>query len=435
MLDHPQLATSLRAGVTVGLALVMICPVPSAHASNNVHPRTPVLWPDADCIQTVDRSVDPSFAFSYEIPGEDTQLSFDELEDSRRHQFIGFCRQWPAGRPPPRYISLYDLQRSVDAELEQAELLDDPESTLETSEVWSGCWTRITADDDRRPITYAAAATPVVWDTLDPVAVEPGTWLVAGYTWEPPYNLWRRAPWVVRVIDEPAPAEPVQAAVSIGDTADYLHGDEIVELPICVDATAGSTLSLEWAASKPELLEWAAIEQLDLDIAGPADLLVPFSPPEASLGLTIVLRAVVEQPAGDAYVGHALDTVIVFGPGAGDGDGDDSGDGDGDGDGEGTPDETETTGGSETGPGGADGEPGAGHCSLDPARGSILEYLAVFGVCALLSRRRRERQVRTHERQHDPPCSRRSPPCSPCDGPGLASDHTRGLGLQGRRRR
>ncbi|PRP91017.1 hypothetical protein ENSA5_59290 [Enhygromyxa salina] len=386
----------LMLGAGPPLALIAtLAHVPDARAGNTVHPRTPVLWPDAPCIQTVDRSAESNFAFSYEIPAEDTLLSVDEFDDSRTHQFIGFCRQWPAGRPPPRYISTFDLERSVEAGLEQPELLDDPESTLETSAAWAGCWTRITADDARRPITYAAAADPVIWASAE---VPAGTWLVAGYTWEPPYNLWMRAPWVVRVTDEAEPTEPVQAAATIADTADSLDGEELLELQICVDASPGSTLALAWASTKPAQLEWSTLATIDLDtgLNGPGELLVPFSPPESSWGQTLVLRATIEQPQGDAYVGHGLAPLIVFAdPGDGDGDGDGNGDGDG-GSANGDTDTGSDTG-TETSAGADPSSGGGSRCSVDPRRGKLDRFgapraLPFWALFLVLVRRRHARE-------------------------------------------
>jgi hypothetical protein len=370
--------TSWAALAVVATTLLVALGNRPALASNNVHPRTPVLWPAAPCIASVDRSSTPSFAFDYAIPAEDTQLSADEFEDSRRHQFLGFCRQWPAGRPPPRYISVADLERAVMAELEDGELLDDPEATLETSATWAGCWTRITADDDRRPITNVAAAEPVVWDVA---GIDPGTWLIAGYTWEPPYNLWSRAPWVLRVLDEPLPID-AQAAVSLADTTDTVYYDEVLDLPVCVDAAPGSTLTLAWAPSKPDVLEWSALDEVALD--GPGELLLPFAPPVESFGLTIVVRATVEQPAGPSYEGHALSPVIVFAPPS-EGESGDGESGDGDGDGE--------SGDGESGSGGESGAdaspPSGGRCSLGSERGKLPKYALVLGLAWLACVRRR----------------------------------------------
>jgi hypothetical protein len=377
------MTTPAKLAVALGTELFVTLLAGPALASNLVHPRTPVLWPDAPCIATLDRSATPSFAFQYEIPAEDTQLSSDEFEDSRRHQFLGFCRQWPAGRPPPRYVSVADLERAVMAEFETADMLDDPEATLETSAIWAGCWTRITPDDDRRPITYAEAADPVVWDLA---TIDAGTWLIAGYTWEPPYNLWSRAPWVLRVVDEPVPIDP-QAAVSLADTTDNVYYDEVLDLPICVDAAPGSTLTLEWAPSKPDVLEWSALDgPTELTLEGPMELTLPFAPPPESFGLTIVVRARVEQLAGAAYEGHALSPIIVFAPPS---DPDDSGDAD-----SGESSESDSGDGS----GDTDGETGsganasnAGRCSLRPERGNLPVFALVLGLSWLARvHRRRE---------------------------------------------
>lgn len=352
-----------------------------ARAGNSEHPRTPVLWPDAPCIQTVDRSVDPLFEFSYAIPVEDTLLSIDEFEDSRTHQFIGFCRQWAAGQPPPRYVSVYDLERSIAAGFEQVLELGDPEATLETSEVWAGCWTRITPDDARRPITYEAAAEPVVWDTS---GIAAGTWTIAGYTWEPQYNLWRRAPWVVRVLDHDPPESPAQAAASMADTPDAVYFDESFGVELCVDALAGSTVTLEWVSTKADPVVWSPVTSTELEVAGAQSLTLPFSPPESSWGTTVLLRTVIEQPQGADYAAHALGMVIVFKP-SDTGDGDESGETGSDGS-----DDDESSGG-ETGhpPASGDSPAGSGRCSIDPTHGNLPVLSLGFGLLLVWSRRTR----------------------------------------------
>jgi MYXO-CTERM domain-containing protein len=365
-----------------GLLAALLCvAAPPAWAGNTEHPRTPVLWPDAPCIQTVNRAVDPLFEFTYAIPAEDTLLSVDELEDSRTHQFVGFCRQWPAGQPPPRYISVYDLERAIEAGFEQVLQLGDPEATLETSAAWAGCWTRITADDARRPISFEAAAEPVVWDTS---TIAAGTWLIAGYTWEPQYNLWSRAPWVVRVIDEDPPNQPVQAAVSMADTADALYFDESLEIPLCLDALAGSTVSLAWVSTEADPPVWSSIASTELVASGPQELSLPFVPPEPSWGATVLLRTTVEQPAGPAYAAHALAPLIVYKPS-----GSDTGDGDGDseaGDSETTGDETGSDSTSDSDSGG-DAPARSGRCSVAPEHGNL--PLLLFGLGLLAWTRRR----------------------------------------------
>ena len=368
-------------------ALGFVClSAPLARAGNTEHPRTPVLWPDSPCIHTVNRAADPLFVFDYAIPFEDTFLSVDEFEDSRTHQFIGFCRQWPAGQPPPRYVSVFDLERAIESGFEEVIELGNPESTLETSEVWAGCWTRITADDARRPITFAAADEPIVWDTS---GIAAGTWLVAGYTWEPQYNLWSRAPWVVRVIDEDPPAQPVQAAGTIADTDDSLYFDESLEIPLCVDAMAGSSVTLEWVAANADPAVWSAVASSELRVAGAQSLSFTFAPPEPSWGATVLLRATVEPPEGAGYIAHALAPVVVYKPKPPDDGGDEEGSegesgesGDGD-------DTEDSESGSDTGDPGVGGEAtaGSGRCSLAPERGNLGGLL--LGLALLAGARRR----------------------------------------------
>lgn len=388
----PRKRPGPRGLLAVPVALALFAAPGQSRGGNTEHPRTPVLWPEAPCIQTVDRSVDANFAFAYEIPKEDTALSVDEFADSRRHQFVGFCRQHPAGQPPPIYVSVADLQRSVDEGFEDPALLDEPEATLETSAAWAGCWTRITADDARRPITFEAAAEPVVWDTTE---VPAGTWMIAGYTWEPPFNIWRRTPWVVRIVDDPN--APAQAAVTLGETPEVLWSDESLEVPACVDAAPGSTLTFQWRTKDDS--EWTDAQTTQLD--GPAELSLPFTAPVETWGLTLLIRAVVEQPdAIPGYTAEGLTPVIVIEQSEGDtGESGDTGPETGD------AGDTGVETGAETGTGGdagteaggdelgdeagvGDGAASTGRCSLTSPRGKLSPF--VLAVLCLLgwSRRR-----------------------------------------------
>ncbi|MFV8756580.1 hypothetical protein ACNOYE_39045 [Nannocystaceae bacterium ST9] len=291
--------------LTLPLLSLILIGAPT-QAANMAHGRTPVLWPASPCIVDVDRSLDPEFAFEYTIPFEDTDLTVDELDDSRTHQFIGFCRQWPVKLPPPRYVSVGDLERAIEAGWEQPETLADPESTLETSVAWAGCWTRITADDERRPITFAAADEPVVWDTS---TIPAGTWSIAGYTWEPPDNLWRRAPWVVRVFDDVDAAAP---AVAIGSTPELLWGDMSVDVSVCVAAEPDATVRLDWTVGKSKTLTWT--EGDPVAVAGATRLGLPLAAPPEIWGLTLMLRAHVEDGMGAMHESHALEPIAVIEP-------------------------------------------------------------------------------------------------------------------------
>jgi len=378
--------TYLSRAALTGVSFVIAAGLASpALAGNTMHKRTPVLWPEAPCIQEVTLEPGAEFVFDYDIPFEDTMLSVDELDDSRRHQFVAFCRQWPGDQRPPNYISVADLERSIDAGLEQPDRLDDPEATLETSAAWAGCWTRITADADRRPITEAAAAAPVVW-SLDGVA--PGTWVVAGYTWEPNINLWRRAPWVVRVVEEPAQA-PVEPAATLDALPEGIYPGDTLPISGCVEAVLGSSARLEWSfAEDPPA--WTSVAELELDDA-PA-LAFEFSPPEGTLGQTLFIRALVESPvSGPSYAAHAPGQMYIYTGGDGDGDGPETGDGDGDGSETGDGETGEPPSGTESGTGSPGAEPqtgSSGGCRLSPGSPRPLGPAGAILWLLLLARRR-----------------------------------------------
>lgn len=368
---------------TCALGVIACLCARSADASNIEHPRTPVLWPQAPCIQDLQLASEASFEFAYAIPYEDTQVSDDELEDSRRHQFVAFCRQWPAGEPPPPYISVSDLQRAIDAQIElETELLDEPEATLETSVEWAGCWTRVTADDARRPITEAAAAEPVVWT---PEGVAPGTWMLAGYTWEPPFNMWSRAPGVVRVLDADmqGPAGPA-AAVEL--TPEGLELDSSLTIPVCVAAELEAQLHFEWAVAKDEPRVWTGL--LEQVVGEAEELEVEFPSDPEYQGATLLLRARIED-AETNYISHGLVRLNVYAPPLGGedegGDEEESGEA-----GESGAESEESEGGSSSGAEeGAQAEAGAGGCRL--GRPAPLAPMLAFASLALVARLPRRR--------------------------------------------
>ncbi len=277
--------------------------IPSlASAGNTVHPRTPVQWPDAECMQTVERSSDPRFEFSYEIPAEDLNVTADELEDSRRHQFVAFCQHWERESGLPGYLSEADRMRAVAAGLETADLEEG--DVLESDAQWSGdCWVRVTPDEARRPISFEAASEPVVWDTTDVAA---GVYRIAGYTWEPPLNLWSAAPWAVRVVDDLE--QDVGPAAVLGPLPIGIAHDEALSLDVCLHAPLGSRVELAWALKQPaprfEVLETAVYDGRTLELE--------LVPPEPSFGESILVAVTVEDPSGRRYTAHGSRELIVF---------------------------------------------------------------------------------------------------------------------------
>jgi hypothetical protein len=175
----------LRQWGLLGLATAWIVPG-AAEASNGLHPRTPVQWNDTVCMELVDRTADPVYLLDYDIPFEDTEVTTDEVADSRTHQFFALCRQYHAQEYLPNWITWADLDAAAAKKLVDPGAFDDLD-VFETSPVWADCWSRITEDDARRPITNAMADMDVPWDTS---ALPAGTYIIEGYTHEPAFNMW-----------------------------------------------------------------------------------------------------------------------------------------------------------------------------------------------------------------------------------------------------
>ena len=99
--------------VIFGFAVVLGAPA-LAYAGNGTHPRTPVLWePAPECLTIVDRTVDAKLTFNYTIPYEDTEPTADEVDDSRRHQFLAFCHGHSRQEPLPVWIAVGGTPESV----------------------------------------------------------------------------------------------------------------------------------------------------------------------------------------------------------------------------------------------------------------------------------------------------------------------------------
>ena len=139
----------------------------TAGAVDGIRPRTPMEWPaDTPCMGRVDRTVDPIFHIDYEIPFEDPmvgmELTEDEVEDGRRHQFIAKCKQRNAQTPPPVWLSQADVDAA--AAVPTLEFPDvNPQNILENVEFWQGCYEKVNADADRLPITFEMADMGVDW--------------------------------------------------------------------------------------------------------------------------------------------------------------------------------------------------------------------------------------------------------------------------------
>ncbi len=291
--------SAVRLSLFLGLVLV-----PGVvQAGNGMHPRTPVLWePEPACMTIVDRSVSPVFEFSYTILYEDMVPPdvMDEVEDSRTHQFLAFCRQHSVQIPLPVWLSQADVDRADEKDLVNP--LDlEPGDIIDTSPEWMGCMVRITADDERRPITFAEAMKPVVWDTT---GLPVGAYVIDGYTWEPPFNIYSLRNGVVKVIDDPDPAmsPPALAIRNRLDEDVVAWKGEDLRLFGCLDAMDGSTLSAYWAyTEKEDELTWNEFAA-DVPVEG-GEFELAFTPPEGVFGL-LAMRVDITDPMDRTYTAH-----------------------------------------------------------------------------------------------------------------------------------
>jgi len=306
--------------IRLGLFLGLVLAPGVVQAGNGMHPRTPVLWePEPACMTIVDRSVSPVFEFQYTILYEDEvpPEAMDEVEDSRTHQFLAFCRQHSVQIPLPVWLSQADVDRADEKDLvDPLEL--GPGDIIETSPEWMGCMVRITADDERRLITFAEAKKPVVWDTT---GVPVGPYVISGYTWEPPFNIYSLRNGVVKVIDDPDPAmsPPALAIRNRLDEDVIVWMGEDLRLFGCLDALDGSTISGYWAyTEKEDQLTWNQFAA-DVPVEG-GEFELAFTPPAGVYGL-LAIRVDITDPLDRTYTAHMdvlaqlLDTPAPAGTG------------------------------------------------------------------------------------------------------------------------
>ena len=290
------------------VALGVVAASGRVNAGDSQHPRTPVEWSDVTCMEFVDRSIEPNYALTYSIPYEDTDVTADEVEDSRTHQFFAICRQTYLQEDLPRWITMADIEETSSNYEDFVTPSDDDIFELATD--WDGCWHRITEDSDRRPITEAMASQPVTWDTT---TVPEGVYLLLGYTYEPPFNLWTpRAGGVVRVHDggDPAAGGPA-AAITTGQLL-RCPGDTL-RVEGCVSALPGTTMTAFFTTNPspdPSDSTWIPFAE-DVPVQGEQFTLELEIPQEAGNTSTIV-RVDFTDPNGMTYTAYQYETIIVF---------------------------------------------------------------------------------------------------------------------------
>lgn len=292
--------SSLVLALTVALAAVPAV----AQAANGLRPRTPALFPSVPCVQTVTRG--EVVHIEYTVPYDDTELTPEELPDSRQQQWLAFSQQrFDLGFPT--WVSQADFDRA-EANGDNTRVYG-PDDILETSSRWpAGTWVRITPDDPRLPITAAQAAMGVDWDTTDVAA---GTWLVAAYTWEPENNLWSPRLGALRVEE---PGDPSTAGPTVflpRDDGLLANRGEPLVLSGCVQAQSGATITASWGTiagiDEPTwvpFVEDEPVESGELEL----ELVLP-----AEAGSVVKVRVEITDPAGRRYVAFTPTTVAVVG--------------------------------------------------------------------------------------------------------------------------
>ena len=145
------------------------------------------------------------------------------------------ARRWDGIERP---YTQADVERAQDAGIGPGDIM--PANIMETSTELADCWYRINADDDRRPITFAAAREGIDWDTTELPA---GSYVIAGYTWWPPLNTWSSRPGVIKVVDDPDPAASAPA-LGISTTEQIVDLGETTTIEGCVSAEIGSTIQI-----------------------------------------------------------------------------------------------------------------------------------------------------------------------------------------------
>lgn len=293
-----------KRGVWISMGLAFLIPA-SASAGNGQHPRTPVVWEGAPCLQLVDRSDDPVMHLPYDIPFEDTEVGPDEVENSRTHQFLAFCRRKHPQDQIPNWITMADVDAAVQMMLIQADSVD-PEDVLETSTAWEGCWFRINGDDERRPITTQMADEGVDWDTTD---LDPGAYTIYGYTYEPAFNLWIVRPSVIKVHDgDPAGVGP---AAWITNEEEIVYNGSTTPIEGCVDTIDGTTLTAYYAntddGDQPSWVPFAEDQPVEGD-----SFSVDFDAPEEIVGGSAMIRVDFDDPQGRSYTAYMEELVIIL---------------------------------------------------------------------------------------------------------------------------
>ena len=273
-------------------------------ASNGAGIRTPPIFPQAACITDVDRSEDPVFHLDVGLAREDAIVTDDEPADSRRFQFFLICEDVHRDLLElPNWITVAEAEDALARGSIDAMPPDD--DILERRDDLRGCVHPMNDASQRMPITCEATQAGLDFDTR---ALPVGNYVVRGYTYEPPLNLWSVRRGVVRVYDDLADAPP-----SAGLRTPSLDGMQLRPgSPFPIQGCAAATCDVE--------LQYASLIDIgDADAwvtfatVGAGSFDVPFDPSEDLVGQPLLIRAVADPEGPRPWIDHAEGTVLVFG--------------------------------------------------------------------------------------------------------------------------
>lgn len=269
----------------------------AASAINGSRPRVPPSFYGGACVTVVGRDA-PLLEVGVTFPYEDVELTDDELPDSRTVGLYAFARDLPPGATLPNWVQSGDVQRAVETGLIDAP--PQPEALLPTSSWADVAWGVV---DERLPIACESAG-PWPWNTQ---AVPPGAYVLWGYTFEPPLNLWTPRPGVVRVVDA-AGSGPPAVALSDLDGRREFGVEQGLEVMGCLSADPGTQVVLSWArAADPQT--WTVFDVLE---PGGDTFTSWLAPPNDALYDALYVRAEARDPAGRSFIHHARGALVVL---------------------------------------------------------------------------------------------------------------------------
>lgn len=294
---------------TMLIALGVLAPQ-IASASNGAGQRTPPIYPLAACIAEVDRSVDPVFHLDIGLPREDFMVSDDEPEDSRRFQFFLVCEDiHPELQDLPNWVTVAEAEDALARG--NIEAMPEDEDILERRDDLLDCVFPMNASEQRIPITCDATQAGLDFDTSN---IPAGNYVVRGYTYEPPLNLWSERRGVVRVSDDVDAAPP-----TVGLRTPSLDGVQLrpgSPFPIRGCAAGTSDVVLQWASlislgGDDDDAAWQTLAT----ISQPGSFEIDFDPPPDAVGQPLLIRGVADPQTAARWIDHAEGTFLVFGDG------------------------------------------------------------------------------------------------------------------------